>query len=103
MSILFYHVIHGVLFFLHCHLASGKKRKPAWCDRILWRVLSKSLQKGVVEDDEDKEEQKKEQEEEFPLRVAQESYTSKMDYNISDHKPVVGNFCLEVSPVYRIK
>uniref|UniRef100_A0A9J8AN99 Inositol polyphosphate-5-phosphatase Ka n=1 Tax=Cyprinus carpio carpio TaxID=630221 RepID=A0A9J8AN99_CYPCA len=62
---------------------SGKKRKPAWCDRILWR---KQL-----------EEQHKD---EFPLKLSQEFYTSKMEYGISDHKPVIGIFRLELRKIY---
>uniref|UniRef100_A0A8C2BDN6 Inositol polyphosphate-5-phosphatase Ka n=1 Tax=Cyprinus carpio TaxID=7962 RepID=A0A8C2BDN6_CYPCA len=60
---------------------SGKKRKPAWCDRILWRL----------------EEQHKD---EFPLKLSQEFYTSKMEYGISDHKPVIGIFRLELRKIY---
>ncbi|KAK0135802.1 Inositol polyphosphate 5-phosphatase K [Merluccius polli] len=73
--------------------SSGKKRKPAWTDRILWRLRP---QGETVEE-----------EEEFPLKIRQESYTSDMTYSISDHKPVVGLFTLEMkklqeSPLVRL-
>lgn len=38
----------------------------------------------------------KESEDEYPLKVSQDLYTSKMEYSISDHKPVVGIFRIEV-------
>lgn len=37
-----------------------------------------------------------EEDEEYPLKIRQDSYTSIMEYSISDHKPVVGIFTLEV-------
>uniref|UniRef100_A0A671Y3Z1 Inositol polyphosphate-5-phosphatase Ka n=1 Tax=Sparus aurata TaxID=8175 RepID=A0A671Y3Z1_SPAAU len=57
--------------------SSGKKRKPAWTDRILWRLRPKAS---------------------FPDE--QDSYTSIMEYSISDHKPVVGIFTLELRKMY---
>ncbi len=78
-------------------LVSGKKRKPAWCDRILWRVKPSE---DANEDGQNQEDPKKQPEEqhkdEFPLKLSQEYYTSKMEYGISDHKPVISIFRLEV-------
>ncbi|CAL8342666.1 unnamed protein product [Arctogadus glacialis] len=65
----------------HVYDSSGKKRKPAWTDRILWRLRP---QGG------------KDQDLELPLKIRQESYNSDMTYSISDHKPVVGLFTLEL-------
>ncbi|XP_037322498.2 inositol polyphosphate 5-phosphatase Ka isoform X2 [Pungitius pungitius] len=82
--------------------SSGKKRKPAWTDRILWRLRSKAPPSdGAAEEkawsaEEEDEEQQEEEEEEYPLRVRQDLYTSHMEYRISDHKPVIGVFTLEL-------
>ncbi|XP_048374631.1 inositol polyphosphate 5-phosphatase K isoform X2 [Sphaerodactylus townsendi] len=71
---------------------SGKKRKPAWTDRILWRV--KSLLPRSSEAEEEPEEQ--------PVSVSLNSYASHMGYSISDHKPVSGTFELELKPLVSI-
>ncbi|XP_076832610.1 inositol polyphosphate 5-phosphatase Ka isoform X2 [Brachyhypopomus gauderio] len=91
--------------------SSGKKRKPAWCDRILWRLKTKALPpKDVSEDnkvdgvvDDAARQQKIMSEEvvdEYPLNLAQDVYTSNMEYAISDHKPVIGIFSLELRKLY---
>jgi len=49
--------------------SSAKQRKPAWCDRILWRLKSH-------------------------LNVVSESYNSKAEFCQSDHKPVVSSLIL---------
>uniref|UniRef100_A0AAX7TNQ5 Inositol polyphosphate-related phosphatase domain-containing protein n=1 Tax=Astatotilapia calliptera TaxID=8154 RepID=A0AAX7TNQ5_ASTCA len=60
---------------------SAKKRKPAWTDRILWRLRPKALPPD--EENENKD-----------------VYTSMMEYSISDHKPVIGIFTLELRKMY---
>lgn len=68
-------------------ILSEKKRKPAWTDRIMWRLkrqpsqanpLASSLQTSC-----------------FLLTL--KNYISHMTYSISDHKPVTGTFNLEVN------
>ncbi|KAG8122499.1 hypothetical protein E2320_018018 [Naja naja] len=63
---------------------SEKRRKPAWTDRILWRVkcLPSCSNPG-----------------EGGVSLSLGSYTSHMDYNISDHKPVTGTFELKMQPL----
>lgn len=79
---------------------SGKKRKPAWTDRILWRIKPKT---SPSEDDDDDDEKASTSTDdgldEYPLLVTQDKYTSDMSYGVSDHKPVTASFSLEVKPI----
>lgn len=73
---------------------SAKKRKPAWTDRILWRLRrtgspvpshNSALQRGLTS---------------WlggATRVSQHFYRSHMGFTISDHKPVSALFSLHVS------
>lgn len=70
---------------------SGKKRKPAWTDRILWRLRAtatagaalsagkRSSMSGLTSG----------------TKVTQHYYRSHMEYTISDHKPVSSIFTLQ--------
>ncbi|KAM8903969.1 inositol polyphosphate 5-phosphatase K-like isoform 2-T2 [Spinachia spinachia] len=80
--------------------SSGKKRKPAWTDRILWRLRSKAPPSDGPGEEEKKWSAEEEEEEEYPLRIRQDLYTSRMEYDISDHKPVVGVFTLQLRKKY---
>ncbi|KAI4902334.1 hypothetical protein NFI96_001262 [Prochilodus magdalenae] len=89
--------------------SSGKQRKPAWCDRILWRVKPGPPPPEDIfeEDDDDAAKEKKkllleDLMEKYPMKVVQDSYTSNMEYGISDHKPVIGIFRLELRKMYNI-
>ncbi|KAK4812138.1 hypothetical protein QYF61_000979 [Mycteria americana] len=69
---------------------SEKKRKPAWTDRILWRV--KNLCQHASKEGEFSEEEQ-------TISVTLNNYVSHMSYGISDHKPVTGTFGLELKPL----
>ncbi|XP_061674564.1 inositol polyphosphate 5-phosphatase K [Syngnathoides biaculeatus] len=67
---------------------SGKKRKPAWTDRILWRLRAtvptagtgkRSSVSGLTSG----------------TKVTQHCYRSHMEYVVSDHKPVSSIFTLQ--------
>ncbi|XP_061135326.1 inositol polyphosphate 5-phosphatase K isoform X3 [Syngnathus typhle] len=67
---------------------SGKKRKPAWTDRILWRLRAtvpsaNSGKRGSVSGLTS------------GTRVTQHCYRSHMEYIVSDHKPVSSIFTLQ--------
>lgn len=53
------------------------KRRPAWCDRILYKSKNKILKNCTLE-------------------LEQVSYKSHPNYKISDHKPVTSEFKLKV-------
>ncbi|KAG8002253.1 Inositol polyphosphate 5-phosphatase K [Nibea albiflora] len=84
--------------------SSGKKRKPAWTDRILWRLRPKV----PPPDEQDKNSvgldaktaMQLEEEERYPLKITQDLYTNIMEYSISDHKPVVSVFTLELKKMH---
>ncbi|XP_055972435.1 phosphatidylinositol 4,5-bisphosphate 5-phosphatase A [Sorex fumeus] len=61
---------------------SAKKRKPAWTDRILWKVKTPSGGPSPSG------------RESHRLLVTQHSYRSHMEYTVSDHKPVAAQFVL---------
>ncbi|KAM3934122.1 inositol polyphosphate 5-phosphatase K isoform 1-T1 [Leptodactylus fuscus] len=69
---------------------NGKKRKPAWTDRILWKIK---------EDSESELDEAAGSDFEHILKVHLEKYASHMSYGISDHKPVTGNFILQIKPL----
>ncbi|XP_018101770.1 inositol polyphosphate 5-phosphatase K isoform X2 [Xenopus laevis] len=69
---------------------SSKKRKPAWTDRILWKLKDVSGSDPGETTGSDFEE--------F-LKVSLDKYTSHMSYGISDHKPVTGTFTLQLKPL----
>ncbi|XP_031695751.1 inositol polyphosphate 5-phosphatase K-like isoform X2 [Anarrhichthys ocellatus] len=86
--------------------SSGKKRKPAWTDRILWRLRHKApppdeQSENTVDQEARKvEDEDEDEDEEYPLRIRQDLYTSNMEYSVSDHKPVIGVFTLELRKMF---
>ncbi|XP_045742382.1 phosphatidylinositol 4,5-bisphosphate 5-phosphatase A isoform X2 [Mirounga angustirostris] len=62
---------------------SAKKRKPAWTDRILWKVKAPCVGPSPSG------------RESHRLQVTQHSYRSHMEYTVSDHKPVAAQFVLQ--------
>ncbi|KAM4544794.1 inositol polyphosphate 5-phosphatase K isoform 2-T2 [Odontesthes bonariensis] len=82
--------------------SSGKKRKPAWTDRILWRIKPKNLPSEDDEEDEKASTSADNGMDEYPILVTQNEYTSDMSYGVSDHKPVVANFTLELRKCFDV-
>ncbi|KAM8960665.1 phosphatidylinositol 4,5-bisphosphate 5-phosphatase A [Pelodytes ibericus] len=70
---------------------SSKKRKPAWTDRILWKMKNPISQNAV-------ESSVASSTKSEDLTVTLHSYGSHMQYTESDHKPVSAIFSLQFCP-----
>ncbi|XP_068174225.1 inositol polyphosphate 5-phosphatase K-like isoform X2 [Antennarius striatus] len=83
---------------------STKKRKPAWTDRILWRFQPKAPLPGELHENmvvpDMKRGRQLGQDKEYTLKIRQDLYTSSEEYSISDHKPVIGVFTLELKKMF---
>ncbi|XP_054651128.1 inositol polyphosphate 5-phosphatase Ka isoform X5 [Dunckerocampus dactyliophorus] len=83
---------------------NSKKRKPAWTDRILWRLRPKALPSDKQDECGDgldtNHVKEPEEAEEKLLELRQDLYTSHMEYSISDHKPVIAVFTLKLKKMY---
>lgn len=75
-----------------CSSCSGKKRKPAWTDRILWRLRATAPAHAAVNTG------KRGSASGLTsgTKVTQHCYRSHMEYTVSDHKPVSSIFTLQV-------
>lgn len=98
VALIFLRFKTGGFFFPSCSslslfvIISGKKRKPAWTDRILWRLRAtapastavgagkRGSISGLTSG----------------TKVTQHYYRSHMEYTVSDHKPVSSIFTLQV-------
>ncbi|XP_032899584.1 phosphatidylinositol 4,5-bisphosphate 5-phosphatase A isoform X1 [Amblyraja radiata] len=75
---------------------SSKKRKPAWTDRILWRVKMSDCY-DLLQNSTLLSRGKSPVGNSNHIEVLQHAYHSHMEYFISDHKPVSAIFCLKFS------
>ena len=67
--------------------SSEKERKPAWTDRVLWKI------------NDDQVEYSEDGERIAQLKVTCEEYTSIMEMRMSDHKPVLARLAIEVDVI----
>ncbi|XP_078083804.1 phosphatidylinositol 4,5-bisphosphate 5-phosphatase A [Mustelus asterias] len=75
---------------------SSKKRKPAWTDRILWRVKMSNCYDLSANSTLLARSQSPDSKNSY-IQVLQRVYRSHMEYLISDHKPVTAIFSLKLS------
>lgn len=71
---------------------SEKKRKPAWTDRILWRLKRQPSKANPLASNLHPS----------GFLLTLKNYISHMTYSISDHKPVTGTFDLELNPLMSV-
>lgn len=83
------------IYLLLC--SSGKKRKPAWTDRILWRLrATAAVTPAASSADPSAGKHSSISGLTSGTKVTQHYYRSHMEYTVSDHKPVSSIFTLQV-------